>query len=56
MLINNFTLSAPPAEEPAVAEVTEKVAELKVEDEKTEEKEESTESDEKTDTDKATEE
>merc|ERR1719203_2734649 len=47
---------APPAEEPAVAEVTEKVAELKVEDEKTEENTDSTESDEKTDTDKATEE
>ena len=49
-------LSAPPAEEPAVAEVTEKMDELKVEDEKTEEKTESTESDEKTDKDKVTEE
>ena len=53
-LINDL-ISAPPAEEPAVAEVTEKMDELKVEDEKTEEKE-STEAEEKTDTEKTTEE
>lgn len=54
MTFDNKLFSAPPAEEPAVAEVTEKMDELKVEDEKVEEKTESTESDEKTD--KATEE
>ena len=43
--------SAPPAEEPAVEEVTEKMDELKVEEDKKEESE-STETEEKTDTDK----
>ena len=48
---NNFFISAPPAEEPAVEEVTEKMDELKVEEDKKEESE-STETEEKTDTDK----
>ena len=50
-------LSAPPAEEPAVAEVTEKMDDLKVEDDKPAAESENKESsEEKTDTEKTTEE
>ena len=59
VIYSNLTtdiFSAPPAEEPAVAEVTEKMDELKVKDEKSEETESAETKEEKTDTDKATEE